>query len=69
MHEYQQAIDPDNYVAIGDRVIAVAISARGSTIQGMVIEVKGIEVGRRSYAVEAVAESASVASTSAAAGG
>jgi hypothetical protein len=57
----EDTIDSDNYIAIGDHVIAVTMSAKGSTIQGRVIEVEGKEFGRRAYVVEAVEESTSVA--------
>jgi hypothetical protein len=45
-------MDPHNYIACGDNVIAVPKSTIGDSIQGSVVQVLGSDVGRREYVLE-----------------
>src|ERR1051326_8784436 len=47
-----RVIDPDNYIACGDNVIAVPRSTNGDSIRGRVLQVAGSDAGCREFVLE-----------------
>jgi hypothetical protein len=49
-------IDPDNYIVVGDRIIAVPKTLKEASVQGTVRQINEQTAGRREFVIEATAD-------------